>query len=209
VHGTGDTAHFKNIKIEIGATATQFDGYGFVYPISFGSAGTVYGGTLNYVGDGSCALKKRPYFESYAGQPLVGPWISSIDVYSPGAIPTTGAEVVDLGGTGTVYTLSVPTIKTMLGENNIWADTGEIEELAYRADIGLYLVEALNPIKELIANREDTMEATKNYVTGDYIIVGNTFYKVLTSIANGTSLTVNGNVRITTVGAELQTALQN
>ena len=106
-------------------------------------------------------------------------------------------------------TLTPTQIDTLLGENNIWADTGDIEELAYRADIGLYLVDALNPIKELIANRENGMKATKNYVTGDYIIVGNTLYKALTSIANGTSLTVNGNVRITTVGAELKTALQN
>ena len=182
---------------------------GTTYDVSFGSAGTVYGGMLTDNGDGTWTLKvESANIASYNGETLPGKWISSKDVYAPGTMPTVGAQVVyDLASPQT-YTLTAPEVITLLlGINNIWADCGEIEELAYRADIGLYLVEALNPIKEMLANREDTMKATRNYTTGDYIIVGNTFYKVLTNIASGTSLTVNGNVRITTVGAELKTAL--
>lgn len=103
-----------------------------------------------------------------------------------------------------IYTLTGPEVQLLLGENNIWADTGDIEELAYRADIGLYLVEALNPIKEMLGYREDTMKATRAYSAGDYIVVGDTFYKVAVSIANGAALTPGTNVIKTTVGDQLK-----
>lgn len=102
------------------------------------------------------------------------------------------------------FTLTGPEVLTLLGINNIWADTGDIEELAYRADIGLYLTEALNPIKEMLAYREDTMKATRAYTTGDFIVVGDTFYKAATAIANGATLTPGTNVNATTVGAQLK-----
>lgn len=102
------------------------------------------------------------------------------------------------------FTLTGPEVMSLLGVNNVWADCGEIEELAYRADIGLYLVEALNPIKEMLAYREDTMKATRAYTTGDYIVVGDTFFKVTVPIANGATLTPGTNVTATTVGAQLK-----
>lgn len=102
------------------------------------------------------------------------------------------------------YTLTGPEVMSLLGVNNVWADCGEIEELAYRADIGLYLTAALNPIKEMLAYREDTMKATRAYTTGDYIVVGDTFYKAATAIANGATLTPGTNVNATTVGAQLK-----
>lgn len=102
------------------------------------------------------------------------------------------------------YQLTGPEVLTLLGVNNIWSDTGDIEELAYRADIGLYLVDALNPIKEMLANREDTMKATRAYSAGDYIVVGNTFYRAAVPIANGATLTPGTNVIKTTVGDQLK-----
>ena len=86
-------------------------------------AGTVYGGTLDVLtGD----LKARPYYASYAGETLVGPWISDRDAYAPNATPTTGAQVVDLGGEETVYQLT-PAALSLLDTNNIWADCGPVQ----------------------------------------------------------------------------------
>ena len=36
-------------------------------------------------------------YQSYNGETLVGPWLSSMDEYSEGATPTTGADVIDYG----------------------------------------------------------------------------------------------------------------
>lgn len=46
--GTG--ANYKNIQVELGTAATSYEPYkGTTYPVSFGSAATVYGGTLDAV----------------------------------------------------------------------------------------------------------------------------------------------------------------
>lgn len=83
---------------------------------------TVYSGTLDVVRG---KLNAKPYYASYSGQTLVGPWISSHDKYVAGATPTTGAQVVDMGAAGTDYDVTPQTIKTLLGVNNIWADSGD------------------------------------------------------------------------------------
>ena len=101
-------------------------------------AGTVYGGTLTDNGNGTWTLKAKPYYASYNGEALVGPWVSSIDVYAEGVTPTTGAQVVDLGGTETVYTLTAESIKTLLWQNSIFADTGDVDELTYCVDPAMY-----------------------------------------------------------------------
>ena len=81
-------------------------------------AGTVYSGTIN-VATGS--LKARPQYASYNGETLVGPWLSSMDEYVAGATPTTGAQVVDLGGAETSYTIAPQDISTLIGQNYVWA----------------------------------------------------------------------------------------
>ena len=45
-----------------------------------------------------------------------------MDAYAPGATPTTGAQVVDLGGTPIEIPLSPQTINSLVGENNVWDD---------------------------------------------------------------------------------------
>ena len=84
---------------------------------------TVYGGTLDVTNG---VLTVRPYYGSYNGEPLVGPWISSMDAYAPGATPTTGAQVVDLGGTPITIPLTPQEISTLQGQNNVWADSGDV-----------------------------------------------------------------------------------
>ena len=88
------------------------------------AAGTVYAGSYETV---SGKLKARPQYSSYNGETLVGPWVSSMDVYAEGTTPTTGAQVVDLGGTETEYTLTPQTVTAPLGNNNVWADTGDVD----------------------------------------------------------------------------------
>ena len=91
-------------------------------PITVPLGRTVYGGTLDVVRG---KLNVKPYYASYSGQTLVGPWISSHDKYVAGETPTTGAQVVDMGAAGTNYDVTPKTIKTLLGVNNIWADSGD------------------------------------------------------------------------------------
>lgn len=91
--------------------------------------GTVYGGLLNVT---TGVLTKVPYYNSYNGETLVGPWVSSMDKYVSGATPTTGAQVVDLGGTGTDVQLTATEVQMLLGNNTLWADSGD-SELQYWA----------------------------------------------------------------------------
>ena len=86
-------------------------------------AGTVYGGTVDVV---SGALKARPYIASYTGETLVGPWVSSMDAYTPGGTPTAGAQVVDMGGVETSYQLTPQEINTLVGANDVWSDSGDV-----------------------------------------------------------------------------------
>lgn len=99
------------------------------------AAGTVYAGSYDAV---SGKLKSRPQYASYNGETLVGPWLSSMDVYEEGATPTTGAQVVDLGGTETEYALTPQTVTALVGKNTVWADVGDVF-VKYRADTKLYI----------------------------------------------------------------------
>lgn len=130
-----------DIQVEVGAVATAYEAYQSEnYPVDWTEeAGTVYGGTATYNGDGTWTLKSRPYYSSYAGETLVGPWVSDRDVYSAGTTPTTGAQVVDMGGAETICTITTgELISTPLGQNNIWADTGDVT-VEYFANTKLYI----------------------------------------------------------------------
>ena len=105
------------------------------------------------------------------------------------------------------HTFTAQQIRTLLGQNNIWADIGDVS-LTYPADTKGYIAKALSASQRLMeliitANREDSMKATKAYTAGNLLIVNNTLYKATTSIANGAMLTVGTNVTETNIGAEL------
>ena len=124
------------VQIEFGSVATEYVPYNSastVHSVSWlPDADTVYGGTLRDNGNGTWTLKVRPYYSSYNGETLVGPWLSSMDVYAPGTTPTTGAQVVDLGGTETTHTLTADSVQALIGQNNIFADCGSINTITYR-----------------------------------------------------------------------------
>lgn len=96
---------------------------GNTYNISLASAGTVYGGTLDVT---TGVLTAYPYYASYNGETLTGEWISDRDKYVSGTTPTIGAQVVDMSGTGTEIQLTPQQIRTLYGQNNIFADTGNV-----------------------------------------------------------------------------------
>lgn len=116
---------FENYRyqIEVGSTATAFEAYNSdILTIDWtNEAGTVYGGALD-VGTGT--LTVYPYLGAYNNESLIGPWVSSMDVYVQGTTPTLGAQVVDMGGEPVVYQLTPTQVKTLLGNNTIYADTG-------------------------------------------------------------------------------------
>lgn len=92
----------------------------------------VYGGTLDLV-SGKLTVTDAN-IASYNGETLPSTWISDRDVYASGTTPTTGAQVVYKLATPTVIDLTPQQINTLLGENNIWADCGDVLEVAFEYD---------------------------------------------------------------------------
>ena len=209
---------YAHLKIER-ITNTEYERHkGHDYNVTFPqAAGTVYGGRLEVYKDGTGKIiSTMANIAEYDGETLPGAWISDRDVYAEGTTPTTGAQVVYELATPVEYAMTAAEVNALLtsliGANNIWADTGDILSVEYSADTKLYVdqqiaekVSASQRLMELIvtANREDTMKATKAYSSGDLLIVNGTLYKASTSIANGATLTEGTNVTATTVAAEI------
>lgn len=112
-------------QLELGSAATAYEPYrGNTYTVTFGSAGTVYGGTLDVTTGKLTATMAN--IASYNGETLPGTWISDRDVYAEGTTPTIGAQVVYELAEPLVYHLSPVEIRTLAGQNTIWADTGDV-----------------------------------------------------------------------------------
>ena len=149
---------------------------GNTYTITIGQ--TVYGGTLDAVNG---KMYARPYFPSYNGQTLVGPWISSMDVYTPGATPTVGAQVVDMGGAVTEIQLDPVQIATIANQiNNLWSDAGDVA-VEYAADIKAYIDRLNQPT-------EDDMIANSLIASGKYFTANNRLFLSTASIAVGAQI---------------------
>lgn len=127
-----------DIQVEFGQSPTDYEPYSSNTLICSwqSAAGTVYGGTLD-VSTGKLTVTHEN-IASYAGETLPGSWLSSMDVYAEGATPTIGAQVVYQLASPVVYQLTPQEVTTLLGQNHIWADTGNVSVL-YRADIQRYL----------------------------------------------------------------------
>lgn len=85
-------------------------------------AGTVYGGTDEVVG--GVLTDEWAEIPSYNGETITEPWLSSMDAYTPGATPTTGAQVVYKLATPLTYQLTAQEVALLAGTNNIWS-TGD------------------------------------------------------------------------------------
>ena len=71
------------------------------------------------------------YISSYNGETLPSTWISDRDVYAEGTTPTIGAEVCYKLATPQTIQLTPTIIKSLQGDNNFFADSGEIKLLQY------------------------------------------------------------------------------
>lgn len=206
-----------DFQLERGSSATSFAPYENICPISgstqtdiyhddeydadadpvitvvFGQ--TVYGANLNVL-TGELTVTDDQ-ISSYAGETLPGAWISDRDAYAPGETPTIGAQVVYKVSTPTVIQLTAQQMSTLLGQNAVWASTGNTQ-LGYRADTKTYIdqhiAQTALATRSMITGVESAMKATKNYTSGALIIVGDDLYKATANIANGATLTVGTNV---------------
>lgn len=109
--------------------------------------------------------------------------------------------------TALTYQCTPTEVRSLLGVNNIWADTGDVY-VDYVADTKKYVdgkLSATQQMMELIvtANRETSMTASKPYSANDLVIINGTLYKVDTSIANGGTFTIGTNISATTVAEQL------
>lgn len=120
------TSTFTNCQLEFGSSQTEYEAYnGNTYNVSWQTeAGTVYGGTLDVVS--GVLTVTNANIVSYNGEIINEPWISSMDVYSAGATPTTGAQVVYPLTTPQTIQLTPIAVRSLIELNNIWADTGDI-----------------------------------------------------------------------------------
>lgn len=112
-------------NVNVSPTTSAEDGT--TYTIQFKDGDnplTVYGGTLD-VTSGELTVTDA-YIASYNAETLPSTWISDRDVYAEGTAPTTGAEVVYKLANSVTYHLTPVQIRTLVGNNNIWADTGDI-----------------------------------------------------------------------------------
>lgn len=165
-YGTDPSAitYLKNMQLEEGTSATNYESFGTTIPISWQSeAGTLYGGTLNVLT--GILTKTMGQISSYAGETIAEPWISDRDVYTASTTPTTGAQVVYPLSTPQTYQLTPHEVSTILGLNNIWADTGDVD-VTYRADI-------TQQINSLTAASIGAIPAPSSPSTGDVLSYNN------------------------------------
>lgn len=106
------------------------------------------------------------------------------------------------------YQLTAQQITSLLGLNNIWADTGNVE-----VQYGAYISTIKNELGEkvpklMIAPVEKTTTASKAYAVNEFLIIGDKLYIVTANIASGGTITIGTNVSETTIGAQI-TALLN
>lgn len=140
---------FNNWKVSVALSATQPDQYypySNVCPISgmtglsvyvspstniaeataytedwTSQAGTVCSGSIDIV-SGVLTID-MVNIASYAGETITEPWVSSLDEYSVGATPTTGAQVVYTLATPQTYQLTAKAITVLQGSNYLWSST--------------------------------------------------------------------------------------
>ena len=116
-----------------------------------------------------------------------------------------------MSGVQFVYELKTPftvqltpsQMQTLLGENHIFADTGDVNA-TYRADTKLFIDQSLqsqsNALKLMLTpNVETQMVASQNYALGSIVIVNNDFLKLTSAVASGANLVIGSNCVKTTM----------
>lgn len=102
--------------------------------------------------------------------------------------------------TPTTLTLTPEQVTTLLGQNNIYADSGEVSVI-YRADPKLY-------IQKLTGSTESDMVADTNINANTYFMVGNNLYISTAAIGSGEAITPGTNCTQVTLAEALNTLNQ-
>ncbi len=116
---------------------------------------------------------------------------NGVEFYLPVEVPDTTPGIVGWfanNNTQFVYELAEPItyqltpveIKTLLGQNNIWSDTGDVTA-EYRADTKLY-------IQQLTKPTEDDMTANTAITSGKFFMTGNRLFLATAAIAVGATI---------------------
>jgi hypothetical protein len=112
-----------------------------------------------------------------------------------------GQKLVYFIATPITYTLTAPQVRTLLGVNNVLADTGDINKLVYPADTKLF-------IEKLTKPTEDNMIANNNIPSGKFFMVGNSLYLSTQAIAQGAAITPGTNCTAISLAEALNTINQ-
>jgi hypothetical protein len=106
-----------------------------------------------------------------------------------------GVQLVYELVTPQTYQLTPTEVDTVLGNNNVWADTGD-STVAYRADTKLY-------IQKINAPTDDDMIADAQIASGKYFIVGGNLYRSTTTIPAGDAINPGSNCILTNLADAL------
>ena len=221
---------FNNFKLnwmlEVGSIATSYAPYTNICPISgflsvvitdvdsesqtatvtVALGSTVYGGTLDLT-SGELTIT-HANIASYNGETIGEPWISSMDEYTEGGTPTTGAQVVYTLATPTTTTLTAAQLALVKGYNQLSCNSGDME-ITYKAS-GLdalkervdELEDAVEDLETDLASKTDTSvvgpvesgtTASQAYAVGEHFIKNDKFCTCISAIASGATLTLNTN----------------
>lgn len=154
--------------------------------------------------DGSASIGPHQY--GYGDRIIIND--SRITDPSQASTVLNGNKICITLATPQTVTLTPTEVHSLLGQNNIFADSGDVY-VTYIANTKKYIDGTIVEVPlAMIAPIETGTTASKAYAVGDYFILnGNQFCKARTSIASGATFTLNTNYTVTTIGAELK-ALQ-
>ena len=113
------------------------------------------------------------------------------------ALANSPLQVVYKLATPQTYQLTGQQLMTLLGTNNVWADTGNVS-VTYPADTKLY-------IENLTQPTEDDLTANQAITSGKYFMIGNSLYLALANIASGAQITIGTNAQRVSLADALNT----
>lgn len=119
-----------------------------------------------------------------------------------------GVQLVYELATPIHYPLTPQEITSLLGANNIWADTGDVSVEYLMSDVSWYVEKKLRAFQSIMAGVEDSTSASKNYSANTYLIFNNDIYRVTKAITTGETIEEGVNVTKTTVAEQLMALAQ-
>ena len=157
-------------------------------------------GMTDFISDRFAIISSADAVGKMAGRTTAG----AVEFYLPVSVPNTAAGVQSWfaeNATQLVYPLANPVtyqlapqeVTTLLGNNTIYADTGDVTVI-YRADPTLFASKG---------QTEDDMTADAAIASGAYFQIGNTLYKATAAIATGETIVPGTNCTVTNIAEAL------